>query len=239
MTNANPEAAQARAARLAGAIYLITMATAIFGETFVRGTLFVSGDATQTAQNIIESEQLFRISIATDLITFTGVVVLIWSLYVLLRPVDRNLALLAVLLRLVEVAIHYVAILGSVVALKLLSGADYLQTFDGSQLHSLARLAVSAQGAGVNLGFVLLGLGSTVFAYLLLRSGYVPKALAGLGIFASLLLATAAVSIIVFPAVARPFYLPAMAPMGIYEITLGFWLLIKGANLQSNSASSA
>ena len=149
---------------------------------------------------------------------------------------DRNLALLAVFLRLAEVAIHYVAILGSVVALMLLSGADYLQTFDTSQLHSLARVAVSAQGAGVNLGFVLLGLGSTVFAYLLLRSGYVPKALAGLGIFASLLLATAAVSIIVFPTVARPFYLPAMAPMGIYEITLGFWLLIKGANIQSSSA---
>ena len=236
MTNVTSEAAQARAARLAGAIYLITMATALFGETFVRGSLFVKGNAAQTAQNIMESERLFRISIATDLVTFTGVVVLIWALYVLLRPVDRNLALLAVLLRLVEVAIHYVAILGSLVALMLLNGAEYLQTFDASQLHSLVRLAISAQGAGVNLGFVLLGLGSTVFAYLLLRSGYVPKALAGLGVFASLLLTTAAVSIIVFPIVARPFYLPAMAPMGIYEITLGFWLLIKGAKIQSSSA---
>jgi len=163
--------------------------------------------------------------------------VLIWALYVLLRPVDKSLSLLALLLRLAEVAVVYVAILGSLVALMLLSGADYLNTFDAGQLHSMARAALLAQGAGVNLGFVLLGLGSTVFAYLLLRSGYVPKALAGWGIFASLLLAMAAASVVVFPDAARPFYMPALAPMGVYEIALGFWLLLKGAKIESVSAS--
>jgi Domain of unknown function (DUF4386) len=103
MTDATPEAAQARAARLAGAMYLIAMATAIFGESFVRGSLIVRGDATKTAENIIGSERLFRVGIAADLATFTGVVVLIWALYVLLRPVHRNLAVLAVFLRLSEV----------------------------------------------------------------------------------------------------------------------------------------
>ncbi len=237
MTNTTTEAAQSRAARLAGAMYLISMATAIFGESFIRGSLIVRGDATHTAQNIIGSERLFRIGIATDLATFTGVVVLIWALYVLLRPVDRNLALLAVLLRLVEVSIHYVSILFSLVALGFLNGADYLSTFDASQLHSLARVAISAQGAGLNLGFVLVGLGSAVFAYLLLRSGYVPKALAAWGVFSSLLLTTSAVLLIVFPALG-PVQLATMVPMGIYEVTLGFWLLLKGANIQSISASS-
>ena len=190
MTNTTPEAAQARAARIAGAMYLITMATGIFGESFVRGSLIVWGDATQTAQNIIGSVRLFRISIATDLATFTGVVVLIWALYVLLRPVDRNLALLALLLRFAELAIHYAATLFSLVALALLSGADYLETFDASQLHSLAQLAISAQGTGISIGFILLGLGSAVFAYLLLMSRYVPRIWAGWGVFASLLFAS-------------------------------------------------
>ncbi len=217
-------------------MYLITMATGIFGESFVRGSLIVR-DATQTAQNIIGSERLFRIGVATDLATFSGVVVLIWALYVMLRPVDRNLALLAVYLRLAEVAIHYIATLFSLVALVLLSGADYLKTFDASQLHSLARVAISAQGAGFNLGFILLGLGSTVFAYLLLRSGYVPKALAAWGVFSSLLLTTSAISFIVFPAVG-PFRLATMVPMFFYEVPLGFWLLLKGANIRSFSASA-
>jgi Domain of unknown function (DUF4386) len=238
MTNTIPDAAQAKAARLAGAMYLITMATAIFGQSFVRGSLLVRGDATQTAQNIIGSERLFRVGIAADIVTFTGVGVLIWALYVLLRPVGRNLALLAVLLRLVEVAIHYVATLFSLGALILLSGAGYLTTFDAGQLHSLFRVALSVQGAGLNLGFVLLGLGSAVFAYLLWRSRYVPKALAAWGVFSSLLLMTSAITVIVFPAVG-PFVVAAMVPMFIYEVGLGSWLLLKGARIELGPGGAA
>ena len=237
MTSTTAEVAQTRAARIAGTMYLITMATAIFGQSFVRGSLLVRGDAAQTAQNIIGSERLFRIGIATDIVTFTGVVVLTWALYILLRPAGRNLALLAVLLRLVEVATHYVALLFSLGVLVLLSGADYLTTFDAGQLHSLARAALSAQGAGLNLGFVPLGLGSAVFAYLLWKSSYVPKALAAWGVFASLLLATSAITVILFPAVGS-FVLVAMIPMFIYEVALGFWLLLKGARVAPNLASA-
>jgi hypothetical protein len=197
----------------------------------------VRGDATQTAQNIIGSERLFRVGIATDIVTFTGVVVLTWALYVLLRPVGRNLALLAVLLRLVEVAIHYVATLFSLGALILLSGAGYLSTLDTGQLHSLSRAALSAQGAGLNLGFVLLGLGSAAFAYLLWKSRYVPRALAAWGVFSSLLLTTSAVTVIVFPLVG-PFVLATMIPMFIYEVGLGLWLLIKGAGVGPVPASA-
>jgi hypothetical protein len=238
MTNTTIGLAPARAARLAGALYLLTMATGIFGTSYVRGSLIVRGEATQTAQNIIESERLFRIGIATDLITYTAVIVLTWTLYVLLRSMDRNLALLAVFLRLAEVAIHFVATLFGLVTLVLLSGADYLNTFDTSQLHTLARVALSAQGAGVNFGFILLGLGSTVFAYLLLRSGYVPRVLAAWGMFSSLLLSTSAALLVVFPAVG-PFQLITMIPMFIYEVTLGFWLLLKGAKVNASSASAS
>lgn len=221
---------QAKAARLAGAMYLFAMAAGIFGESFVRGALVVRGNAALTAQNILGSEQLFRIGIVADLLTYSAVVVLTWALYVLLKPVDRSLALLAVLFRLIEVAIHCVATVFSLVALMLLGGTGYLDSFGVAQLQALARLAIAAQGAGLNLGFVLLGLGSTVFAWLLLRSGYVPRALAGWGVFASLLLAASAVAFILFPAVA-PFRLGAMVPMFVYEVGLGAWLLLKGARL--------
>ncbi|MFD0738059.1 DUF4386 domain-containing protein [Lysobacter koreensis] len=231
MTNTHLEPNQVRAARLAGALYLVTMATAIFNQSFVRGSLLVRGDATRTAQNIAGSEQLFRIGIAADIVTFTGVVLLVWALYVLLRPVGRNLAVLAVFLRLAEVAVHYVATLFSLGALVLLSGAEYLAPLDTGQLQALARASLSMHGAGLNLGFVLLGLGSAVFAYLLLRSRYVPKALAAWGVFASLLLSASAIAVIVFPAVS-PFVMAAMIPMFIYEVSLGLWLLLKGPSVR-------
>ena len=159
-------------------MYLVQMTTGVFTELYARGSLIVGGDATQTAQNIVNSEPLFRIGIASDLATYIAVLLATWALYVLLRPIDRNLALLAVFFRLMELAIHFNVTLNSLAALRLLSGADYLKSFETSQLHSLVQLALGIQGAGMNTGFVLLGLGSAVFAYLLFRSRYIPRLLA-------------------------------------------------------------
>lgn len=220
--------AQRTAAKVVGFLYLFQMATAIFGESFVRGRLIVRGDATQTALNIVGAERLFRLSIAGDLVTYTGVIVLIWAFYVLVRPVNRNMALLAVLFRLAETAVLCVATVNSLVVLRLLSGAADLKTFETGQLHSLANLALSAQGLGMMVGFILLGLGSTVFAYLLLKSGYVPKAIAVWGIFSSLVLAIVTWAILLFPNLGKVMGMAYMGPMGVYEVGLGLWLLIKG-----------
>lgn len=236
MTTTHPDVGQATAARLAGAAYLVTMATAIFSQFFIRGSLVIRGDATQTALNIIASERLYRIGIAADIVTFTGVVVLTWALYVLVRPVGKHLAVLAVLLRLVEVAIHFVVIMLGLGVLLMLGG-DHLGSFEASQRYAMVRLVLSAQGAGLNLGFVLLGLGSALFATLLLRARYVPKALAALGVVASLLLSASAVAVILFPAVG-PAVRATMVPMFVYEVSLGVWLLLKGAATSSVSSSA-
>ena len=227
MTHSTIEPAQHTAAKVAGVLYLIQMAVAIFGESFIRGRLIVAGDATQTAQNIIANERLFRLSIAGDLFVYIGVIVLIWALYVVLRPVCRNLALLAVLFRLAENAVLCVGTVNAAVALRLLSGPD-LKTFEVGQLHSLARLALNAQGFTMNVGFILLGLGSTIFAYLFLKSRYIPRALAGWGMFASLVLAIVTWVIIVFPDLGTRLGLTYMFPMFIYEVGLGLWLVVKG-----------
>ncbi len=237
MTNAIPEVAQTRAARLAGAMFIFINATGIFSEIFVRGSL-LSGDVTQVAQNIISAERLYRLSIVGDLAMLTGGLVLIWALYVLLRPVNRDLALLAVFLRIVETAVSVAATVASLIAVRLLSSAEYLNVFEAGQLHALSRLARNAFGFGQDVGFIFLGLGSTVFAYLLLRSRYIPLILAGWGVFASLLFTTYHFVIIVFPGAVETLMYVSFAPMGIYEIALGLWLLIKGANIRSSSASA-
>ncbi len=238
MTNTNAVAAQARAARLAGAMFLFVNAIGIFAEVFVRGSL-LSGDVTQVVQNIIDSERLYRFSIVSDLAMLTGGLVLIWALYVLLRPVNRDLALLAVFLRIVETAVTAAATVGSLIAVRLLGGAEYLNAFESGELHALSRLARNAFGFGQDVGFIFLGLGSAVFAYLLLRSRYIPRILAGWGVFASLLLATYNLVIIVFPGAVETLMYVSLAPMGIYEITLGFWLLIRGAKIPASLASAA
>ena len=238
MTDGNRKAEQERAARLAGAMYLIQMATGVFTQIYARGSLIVRGDPTQTARNIMDSEGLFRIGIASDIATYTAVLIATWALYVLLRSVNRNLALLAVMFRLMELAIHFNATVDSLGVLRVLSGAQYLKSLDAGQLHSMAQLALGVQGEAVNMGFILLGLGSAVFAFLLFKSQFIPRLLAGWGVFASLLIAAYALSTIVF-AKAGALQVVPMLPMGLYEVSLGVWLLIKGAKIEPSGTRSA
>src|SRR5215469_4742479 len=176
-------------ARVAGVIYLSAMALSIFSQVFVLDRLVVEGDARATAENILASEGLFRLGIATD-------VVIAWAFYELLKSVDRSLALVGAWLRVADGAILAVTSISALLTLRLLSGVDYLQAFNNSQLQSLARLSVYVRGSGFYVAFVFLGLGSAVFAYLLFRSRYVPRVLAGWGVFASMLLALGSLAVI-------------------------------------------
>lgn len=227
MTIPTPEPAQQTAARAAGLLYVLTNLTAIFAF-WTRGQVRVRGDAVQTAANLAASERLFRIGTVTELITVAGVLMLVVALYVVVRPVNRDVALLAAVWRLAENCVLAVATLNASLALALLSGADYLRPVETRELQALAYTFLRVHGTGFSIGFVFLGLGSTVFSYLLLESGYIPKALAVLGIVASLVLAVVTLASLVFPGLSAVLGLAYMAPMGIFEFTLGLWLLIKG-----------
>lgn len=226
MENRNIIVSQSKAARVVGFTYLFASVTSIF-SFYVRSHLLVSGNASETAHNIMASERLFRMGIASDLITFVTDIVLITALYVVLKPVNRNFALLAVFWRLIETAVLLVVTLNGFVVLRVLSGADYLGVFESDRLQALARLSLDAYFTGYNVGFVFLGLGSAVFGYLWFNSNYIPKALAVLGVFSSLLMATCNFAFIIFPNFAKIIGPGYMVPMGIFEPTMGFWLLLK------------
>lgn len=232
------DASQRRAARVVGFLYLFLMAVGVFAQIYVPGNLpgGETGDATDTARAIIDSERLFRLSIVGDLICFAGDAALAVAYYVLLRPVNRNLAMLGAFWRLAQAAILAAFTLCTVVALQLLSGEDEVRALTTDQAAALAWVATSAHAVGYTIGFVFLGLGSAVFSYLLFRSRYVPRRLAALGIVASLLLAAGSVVTIAFPE-ATPVVNPAMfVPMFIFEVTTGLWLLIRGPVAASATA---
>lgn len=222
------EPEQRSAAKLAGALYLVAMALSIFGESFVRGRMIVPHDAVRTAANIVSAERLFRLGIIGDLLVYVCDILLIWGLYVVLKRVNKNVALLAVFFRLTETAILAMTTLTGFIALRFLSGADFLQAIGSEQLQALARAFLSVYGTGLSVGFVFLGLGSTVFSCLWLKSRYIPPALAWLGVVGSLLLTVMTLLTMVFPRVWDTLGMIYMLPMGLYEIGLGLWLLVKG-----------
>jgi hypothetical protein len=220
------EPAQHTAAKIVGFLYLFTNATAIVAFC-ARGKLMVPHDAVLTARNIAGSERLFRVGIAFELITVVGVIVLLWALYVVLKPINKNVALLGAFLRLAENFVLAFITVQEFAALAVLKGTASLQAFATPQLQGLADTFVHVYGETFNIGFLFLGLGSAVFSYLWLKSRYIPRVLAAWGIFSSLVMAAMSLALIVFPGLAA-LGMTYMMPMGLYEFGLGFWLLVKG-----------
>ena len=218
-------------ARIGGVLYLIIIVIGFCGEFFVRDKLVVSGDVTATANNIMASESLWRVQIAGDLILLVCAVALTLILYVLLRPVNKNLALLAVLFNIVEFPIEAVSKLCLFAALFLSGNADYLKAFEPHQLHALVNVSLKLHDYGFGIDLVFFGCACLVYGYLLFRSGYFPRTLGVLMAIAGLSYLTNSFTLILAPAYAeRTFPILVLALIG--ELSLCLWLLVKGVNEQ-------
>jgi hypothetical protein len=219
---------QAKAAKVVGFTYLFALIPVIFAEFYVRAHLIVFDNAAQTALNIVGHQRLFRLGTASNLTVFAVDVALITALYVVLKPVNSRLALLAAAWGLIETTILVVVTLNDLDVLRILGGAQYLQAFQVSQLQALARLSVSAHDTTYNVALVFAGLRSTTFCYLWFKSGFIPRVLAGWGVFASFLMGASAFSFIIFPELAKVVPVETYGgPIFFFELTMGFWLLFK------------
>lgn len=174
MTISTIDESQRKASRVAGFAHLITFATVVSVNFGIHDRLIVQNNTAETARNILAHEQLFRIGITGDLIYCAGVVVLLTALYVILKPVNHGLALLAAFWRLVWVLMWLVMTLNLFDALRLLSGADYLRAFQAEQLQALARLYLGTRFTYYYVGLLFGALASTVCAYLWFKSRFIP-----------------------------------------------------------------
>lgn len=214
------------AARVAGALYLLLMAFGVFGEFGGRGSLIADDDPAKTAVAITSHLLRFRLGMVSDLAAFAGDIGITVALYVLLRPVGRYLALLAAFWRVAEAAVLGVITLNSLIMLSLLTDARYAAAFSSQQVQGLVWLFNDAHDAGYNLGMIFLSLGSIVFSWLLLKSRYVPRLLAGLGLLGYVAMLVGTIVTIVWPA--NPVGVNFDTLAGLYELAIGLWLLLRG-----------
>src|ERR1700730_6025762 len=228
MANISIDESQRKAGKVAGLAYLITFATVVYVNFGIHDRLIVANNA-ETAGNILAHERLFRIGIVGDLIYCAGVVVLLTALYVILKPVHRGLALLAAFWRLVWVLMWLVMTLHLFDALRLLSGPDYLRAFEAERLQALAALYLGTRFDYYYVGLLFGALASTVCGYLWFRSRYIPRALAAFGTISSAFCVACTFVFCIFPNFDKIVNLWWFdTPMGIFDITLSFWLLSKG-----------
>ena len=191
----------------------------------------VPGNFAETAHKIAGAELLYRIGLSSFLIGGLCTVLLAMGLYGVVKPINKNLALLALVFRLVEATLFGVVSIVSFSVLRLYTGADSMNVFDAKQLPVLVSMSSDAGWAGFNIGAIFFSMGSILFFYLFLKLNYIPKVLSALGLFGSVL-----VPIVCFWSLIMPQYAGMLQfgwmPVAIAEILVGLWLLFKGVNLQ-------
>ena len=161
----------------AGVALLLMSAVAIFGNVVVVDGLVSEGDAAQTAADIMASEGLFRLGIASLVVVIALDVVVAWALYRVFSPVNKSLSLLAMALRLVYSGVFMVAVGHLLGAVRLLSNDGYLAVFGADQVNAQAMLEITAFNDIWYVAQFLFGLHLLLIGYLAYRSGYVSRLL--------------------------------------------------------------
>lgn len=215
-------------ARIAGLLFVVSLIVGGFGEFVVPNALIVSTDAGATANGIRASESLFRLGFASYLIEAVCDVALTLVLYVLLRPAGRDLALLAVFLRLVATAVFAGAEALYFAALPILRGADALAAFPSDQLDALALLSLKVSSQGGTVSMVFYGVAFALFGVLIVRSGYLPRLLGVLLVLAGAAFVARSFAVVLAPAYASPLL---YVPVPLAGLALTVWLLVRGVDV--------
>ena len=221
-------------ARVAGLLYLINGTAGLFSYKIVPGRLIVQSNATATANNILASELLFRVSIVSELIGAVAFIFLAITLYRLFSGVNKTHALLLVAFILVASAIMFVIVLNEIAALALFHGAGFLSVFQKQQLDAQGMLFLDVHDQGIIVANIFWGLWLFPFGVLVLRSGFIPRILGVLLIAACFGYVANSLMLLLVPS-----YGPVVNLVTVFSYILGgsgegstqLWLLIKGVKV--------
>ena len=221
-----------RYARIGGVLYVIIIAAGLSGELFVRGSLVVPGNAAATAANIVQSRYLWRAGIAGDLLMHICDVGLMLVFYVLLRPVNQNLARLAILFNLVQTCVLVANKLNLVVPLFLLGDTAYMKAFTPEQLQALSYVSIRTHDYGFAFGLIYFGVECVVIGYLIVRSLYFPKALGVMMQIAGACYVINSFALLLYPPIGTRLVPFILLPPFVAELSVALWLLVKGVDVR-------
>ena len=226
-----------KTARIAGLLYLVVVLTGPFVLLYVPGKLFVTGDATATASNILAHQSLFRAYIGVGLVSELFFICTVLALYRLLKDVGPQLAAFMVILILIDAPLAFSRVANQVATLTFVRGADFLAVFDKPQRDAVATLFINLEGQGILVSEIFWGLWLLPLGLLVYRSGFLSRFL-GVWLFINGLayVAMSATGLLL------PQHLKMVStvatPVLFGEMALMLWLLIVGARDQPSTSPS-
>jgi multisubunit Na+/H+ antiporter MnhG subunit len=232
--NTIDELAPARVARITGGIYLAYILASVLATMLGQIGL---GAAPQVYQAIVTNEGSFRLGLVVALTSGFLFLMVAWGLYVLLRPVNRNLALLFLLLNAVGVAIAGASMLPLVSAMLQGDAASHMEAFSAAQREGLAYLSINVYKLGFVTAQLFFGMWLFPLGYLVYKSGFLPR-------FLGVILVLDGVAVLVWflQALLLPDYpalrYPGLALSFVAEFGLALWLLVKGVKVVDSGAGT-
>jgi hypothetical protein len=216
--------ARDKMARITGGLYLGFILASVLADAL--GHIGIS-EAEQVYQAIVTTVGSFRLGLVVALISAFLFLAAAWGLYVLLRPVNEDLALLFLLLNTVGVAIQCASMLPLVSAMLMGVGASRMQAFSGEHLEGLAYLSINVYKTGFVTAQLFFGTWLFPLGYLIYKSMFLPRFLGVLIMFDGIGVLIWFLQALLVPAYPALSY-PGLAVSFIAEVGLGLWLLVKG-----------
>jgi hypothetical protein len=222
-----------KVAKITGGIYVAYILASVLATALGQIGL---GAAPQVYEAIVTNEGAFRLGLVIALISGFLFLMVAWGLFVLLRSVDRNLALLFLLLNAVGVAISGASMLGLVSALLLGDASSHMQAYSAAQLEGLAYLSINVYKAGFVTAQLFFATWLFPLGYLVYKSGALPR-------FLGVILVLDGIAVLVWflQALLLPDYpairYPGLALSFLAEVGLALWLLVKGVKVVDSGAS--
>jgi hypothetical protein len=220
-----------KTARLAGALYFLTLPIALYCWLYIPGKLIVRDNATATAENILAHETWFRLSILGDLAGHVIFICVGFALYRLLRDVNRTWAVAMLGFNLTQGAIGFFNALNSIAAVILFRGPDFLGVVDKTQRDALATFFLRLHGQGFVVNEIFWGVWLLPLGLLVFRSRCLPRFLGIWLIVACFAWITLSISELLYPGSSAAFSKPTQF-ITIGETVFALWLLIRGVNLR-------
>lgn len=217
-------------ARMAGFFWLMTAVTGSLALSSDK--LVVLSDGAATAANILTHNSLFRFGIVSYLVASICYLTATVLVYHLLKPVSRNVSLVAAFFSLAGCAVAGVSFVLNLAPSVILSGAQNAAVFSTAQSQALALMFLKIRGTAFFVSHVFFGFHCLLVGWLILRSTFLPRFVGSLMVFAGLGWLTLSLGNLLAPEFGRLLFPYLLAPGAIGEITLSLWLLAKGVNEQ-------
>jgi hypothetical protein len=217
-------------ARLAGALYLVSVASGLFAEMFVRAKLVVYSDPAATADNILASQELFRMGFFADVTAMmTGVFSAVLT-YLLLKPVGPTLALAAFACDVISNTVSIGASILLFAPLVILPGGHGMSVFTPDQLQALALLSIRLYELAYSVNLAVFSCSCLLTGYLIFRSTFLPRILGVLLAIAGICYLTNSVVNFMPPAFGQFLFPWILLPCLLAEGVLALWLCIAGVD---------